>query len=43
MSHIGSAHTEEELKGLLLQANEWIRSFSSQLSVFPDESPNKKS
>jgi hypothetical protein len=41
MSHIGSAHTEEELKGLLLQANEWIKSFSSQLSVFPDESPNK--
>lgn len=41
MSHIGSAHTEEELKDLMLLANEWIKNFSSQLSVFPDESPNK--
>ena len=41
MSHIGSAHSEGELNDLLLLANEWIKNFSSQLSVFPDESPNK--
>lgn len=41
IQHIGSAHTEAELEELILSAEEWIKSYSSQLSVFPDESPNK--
>ena len=41
IQHIGSAHTEAELEELILLAEEWIKSYSSQLSVFPDESPNK--
>jgi len=39
--HIGSAHSEEALKELLLLADEWIKNFSNQLSIFPDEHPNK--
>jgi transposase len=41
MHHIGSAHSEEALKELLLLADEWIKNFSNQLSIFPDEHPNK--
>ncbi|MFN8337829.1 MAG: IS1634 family transposase [Saprospiraceae bacterium] len=41
LHHIGSAHTEAELDELLLLAEEWIKDFSKQLSIFPDESPNK--
>lgn len=41
LQHIGSAHTEEALTELLLMAEEWIKSYSEQLSIFPDESPNR--
>ncbi|HEX5155508.1 MAG TPA: hypothetical protein VFW07_28895 [Parafilimonas sp.] len=39
LQHIGSAHTEAELKELMILAEEWIKDYSKQLSVFPDESP----
>lgn len=41
MQHIGSAHNQAELEELMLSAQEWIKDYSSQLSVFADESPNK--
>ncbi len=41
LQHIGSAHTEAELNELLTIAEEWMKDFSQQLSVFPDEGPNK--
>ena len=40
LRHLGSAHTETALADLLLLAEEWIRSYSAQLSIFPDENPN---
>jgi len=33
VSHIGSTHTEVELKDLLLIADGWIKNYSSQLSA----------
>jgi transposase len=41
LHHIGSAHTASELDELILLAEEWIKDSSKQLSIFPDESPNK--
>ncbi len=41
MQHIGSAHTLEDLDNLILLAEEWIKDYSGQLSVFPDENPGK--
>ncbi len=41
LHHLGSAHTDEELGELMLLAEEWIRDYSHQLSIFPDENPNK--
>lgn len=41
LQHIGSAHTETALNDLLLLAEEWIKDYSEQLSMFPDESPNR--
>lgn len=41
IKHIGSAHNEEALKDLLLLAEEWIKDYRGQLSIFPDEAPNK--
>lgn len=41
LQHIGSAHNEEELNELILIAEEWIKDFSNQLSIFPDEHPNR--
>ncbi len=41
VQHMGSAHNEQELNELLLLAAEWIKNFSNQLSIFPDEDPNK--
>lgn len=38
--HIGSAHTKQELDSLFSSAKEWIKDFSSQLSIFPDDNPN---
>ena len=40
LHHIGSAHTNEALEEMLLQAEEWIKTHSKQLSIFPDENPN---
>lgn len=40
VQHLGSAHTDEQLNELLLVAEEWIKDFTNQLSIFPDESPN---
>ena len=39
--HVGSSHSEEGLEELKVLAKEWIKNYSSQLSIFPDESPNK--
>lgn len=41
LQHIGSAHSEEALEDLMAMAEEWIKDYSKQLSIFPDESPNK--
>ena len=41
LKHIGSAKNEAELKELTLQAHDWIRDFSEQLSIFPDNNPNQ--
>jgi hypothetical protein len=41
MQHIGSAHTETELDELMLLAEEWIKDFTKQLSIFPDDNENK--
>lgn len=38
--HFGSAHTQQELEDLLLSAKEWIKDFSGQLSIFPNDNPN---
>lgn len=40
MQHIGSAHTEEALSELMILAEEWIKDYTKQLSIFPDENPN---
>jgi len=40
VKHFGSAHSEEALEELLLFAKEWIKEYSNQLSIFPDESPS---
>lgn len=41
LQHIGSAHTQTELDELMLLAEEWIKDFTKQLSIFPDDNPNK--
>jgi transposase len=41
VQHIGSAHTTEALKELMVMAQEWIKDYTKQLSIFPDEDPNK--
>jgi transposase len=41
LKHIGSAHSEEELNDLLLFAEEWMKNYCQQSSIFPDENPNK--
>ena len=40
LRHLGSARTEASLADLMLLAEEWIKSYSEQLSIFPDENPN---
>src|SRR5574344_2239074 len=40
LQHIGSAHTEEALDELKILAEEWIKDYNHQLSIFPDENPN---
>jgi hypothetical protein len=39
LQHLGSAHTKEQLSDLILLAEQWISNYSSQLSAFPEESP----
>src|SRR5690554_3559166 len=41
LQHIGSAHNDTDLEELIIVAEEWIKDYSGQLSVFPDEDPNK--
>ncbi len=41
LQHISSAHTEEALNDLMLLEEEWIKDNMSQISIFPDENPNK--
>ena len=41
VQHIGSARSQAELQELIFVAEEWIKDYCKQLSVFPDESPNK--
>jgi len=41
LHHLGSAHTEEALSDLLILAEEWIKDYSRQLSIYPDENPNR--
>jgi hypothetical protein len=41
LKHIGSAHSEEALDELMFLAEEWIKDYSGQCSIFPDENPNK--
>ena len=41
LQHIGSAHNDTDLEELIVVAEEWIKDYSGQLSIFPDESPNK--
>ena len=41
MRHLGSAHTDAALDDLLLLANEWIKNYSHQLAIFPEENPNR--
>jgi transposase len=41
MKHIGSAHTSEALNDLMILAEEWVRDYTGQLSIFPDENPNR--
>ncbi len=41
LQHIGSAHSEESLHDLKLLAEEWIKDNTKQLSIFPEEIPNK--
>jgi len=38
--HVGSAHSDAEFEKLVMQAEEWIKDYSQQLSFFPDENPN---
>lgn len=41
IQHIGSSHSDSKLEELMIMAEEWIKDYSKQLSVFPEESPNK--
>lgn len=41
LHHIGSAHSDEGLVDLKILAEEWIKDYNHQLSIFPDENPNK--
>lgn len=41
LKHIGSAHSQELLADLMILAEEWIKDYGNQLSVFPDEDPDR--
>lgn len=40
LRHIGSAHSDEDLADLIQIAEQWIKDFSGQLSIFSNENPN---
>ncbi len=40
IKHIGSSHSQESLNELIILAEEWIKDFSGQQSLFVDEQPN---
>lgn len=40
VKHFGSCHTSSALDEMIQTANAWIKDYSIQLSIFPDESPN---
>jgi transposase len=40
IKHVGSAHTDADLKELLIYAEEWIKDYTGQLSLFGDNNPN---
>ena len=40
LHHLGSAHSDVELEKLVIKAEEWMKDYSQQLSIFPDENPN---
>ena len=40
VKHFGSCHSDEELDEMLLIANEWIKDFVGQISMFPEDDPN---
>jgi len=41
LQHIGSAHTAETLNELMLLAEEWIKDYTRQFSIFTDENHNR--
>lgn len=41
LKHIGSSHTDDGLNDLLVCAQEWMKDYSQQSSIFSDENPNK--
>lgn len=41
LRHLGSAHTQAALDDLLFLAEEWIKDYQQQLSIFPDNNPNQ--
>jgi len=41
LQHIGSAHSTAALNDLKILAEEWIKDYTRQLSIFPDENPNQ--
>jgi len=40
LRHIGSAHAEDSLAELMVSAEAWIKDYSGQASIFPDENPS---
>ncbi|HOU73887.1 MAG: IS1634 family transposase [Tenuifilum sp.] len=40
LKHIGSAHSDDTLKELMILANEWVKDYTGQLSIFSDSNPN---
>lgn len=41
LQHIGSAHTQEALNELLHLAEDWMKDYDKQLSIFPEDNPNQ--
>ena len=40
VKHFGSSHTEAQLYEMLEIAQQWIKDYSGQLSVFKEDNPN---